>query len=31
MVSARRREIDAGTYLTDEKLDIAIERLLEDL
>ena len=31
LVERVRREIDAGTYLTDEKLDIAIERLLEDL
>ena len=31
LIERVRREIDAGTYLTEEKLDIAIERLLEDL
>ena len=26
-----RAEIEAGTYITPEKLDIAVERLLEDI
>lgn len=30
-VSAIKAQIEAGTYETDEKLDIAVDRLLEDL
>ena len=30
-VAQVRSEIEAGTYITPEKLDIAVERLLEDL
>lgn len=31
LVARVRAEIDAGTYETPEKLDIAVERLLDDL
>jgi hypothetical protein len=30
-ISEVRRQIAGGTYLTDEKLDLAVERMLDEL
>lgn len=31
LVSSIKAQIEAGTYLTDEKMDVAIDRMMEDL
>jgi negative regulator of flagellin synthesis FlgM len=31
LIASVKAQIEAGTYLTDEKMDVAIDRMMEDL